>query len=103
MSQSDLCNQPLKAITTNRGGARVTLILINNLNSCWFPPQFTSTLDEVILAKSAATILSDLKQGGLSYINHSLTAQMLSMDFECVLASKHESSPLHKARCCYEQ
>ena len=60
MAQSHFSHQQLKTIASNGRGARLSLILVNDLDTCLFPPQFVRALDQVRWARGAADVLATL-------------------------------------------
>src|SRR2546430_2379918 len=61
-------HQRLKPIPPNGRRARVSLILINDMNVLSCPSQAESTLHQVVLAHGTGRVVAHLHQRGLAYI-----------------------------------
>src|SRR5205807_2890933 len=61
VAQSYFGNQQLKTVTPNGRSAGLALILVNDLNTCLFPPQIVCAFDQIILSCGATDIFADLQ------------------------------------------
>src|SRR6266480_7466479 len=103
VSETDLGHQELKSIPAQRGGTRLSLILVNHLNGRAVPTQITGPLHEIVLAGGTASILPHLQQGRLAHIDDCLALQVVRTDFVGIVARQHEAPPFQNPRRAYLQ
>jgi hypothetical protein len=80
-SQTDLRDEELKAVSTDGGSPGMALILIDDRDMLTGPSQIERALYQVILARGAAGMVTDLDEGGLADIDEGLPLEMLRPDF----------------------
>src|SRR5260370_1240817 len=78
--EPNFSHQQLKPIPPNGRGARVSLILINDMNMLSCPSQAESTLHQVVLAHGTGRVVAHLHQRGLAYIDQRIAIQMIKLD-----------------------
>ena len=86
-------HQRLKPIPPNGRRARVSLILINDMNVLSCPSQAESTLHQVVLAHGTGRVVAHLHQRGLAYIDQRIAIQMVKLDLAQCWISSHQLSP----------
>src|SRR5882762_1033300 len=71
----------------------MSLILVNDMNARTFPSQTQSTLNQIILTHGTGRVISDLYQGGLTYIDQSISLQVFKLDFAALCMRRHHTPP----------
>jgi len=69
VAQANLGHELLKPIAVGRLGARVRLILVDDVDVLGRPAQVTGALREVVLACGAPTMVTDLRERRLPHVD----------------------------------
>src|SRR5260221_5140343 len=96
--QTHFSYQPLEAIAANGRCARLSLILVDHLDTSRRPSQILGSLDEIILPGRTAGIFSNLEQRGLPHINDSEPIKMVRTDFLRRWSVQHRLPPFRHTR-----
>src|SRR5262249_37278590 len=90
-AQADLGDEVLKAVTTDRGRPRASLILVDDLDALGGPSQIASATGEVVLPGGAAGVLADLQRSGLADVDQCESVEVVRSDLRGDGECRHRS------------